>query len=323
MTSSHTSKSLELRPASAWRIFFASQLFTKTVKIALTSKTSLKGKTALLTGSTAGLGLLAARHLLSLDLSRLILAVRSEKKGQAVAETLRRDFPSATIDVWILEMGSYPSIQALAKRAAAEFGQDSGKRLDIAILNAGVANQDFTLNESTGHSETIQTNFLSTFLLAILLLPVLRHKRPAAGAESTPHTPGRLSIVSSGTIYLDGLKNRDKRPFLPTFDDKVLFVTETEYSNSKLLGAVFFARLMEHMPAGLEDEVIINLVDPGLCKGTDLHRNTHGVARIIMMALTKLMGRTMNDGAWTYPDAVMTKGKDSHGCYVMDWEIRP
>lgn len=315
-------KSLDLRPKSFVRTFLASQLFTKPVKIALTPETSLKGKTALLTGATAGLGLLAAGHLLSLDLSRLILAVRSEKKGEAVAKALRRDFPSATVDVWILEMGSYSSIQALAERAATEFGQGSGKRLDIAILNAGVINQDFTLNKSTGHNETIQTNFLSTFLLAILLLPVLRHKRPVDGTERATHTPGRLSIISSGVIYLGELKNRDKRPFLATYDDKALFDVQTEYSDSKLLGSMFFIRLMEHLPAGLEDEVIFNLVDPGLCKGTELHRGMHGPLALIMSAFKAIFGRTLSDGAWTYPDAVVTQGKESHGCFLEDWDIR-
>lgn len=315
-------KSLDLRPKSFVRTFLASQLFTKPVKIALTPETSLKGKTALLTGATAGLGLLAAGHLLSLDLSRLILAVRSEKKGEAVAKALSRDFPSATVDVWILEMGSYSSIQALAERAATEFGQGSGKRLDIAILNAGVINQDFTLNKSTGHNETIQTNFLSTFLLAILLLPVLRHKRPVDGTERVTHTPGRLSIISSGVIYLGELKNRDKRPFLATYDDKALFDVQTEYSDSKLLGSMFFIRLMEHLPAGLEDEVIFNLVDPGLCKGTELHRGMHGPLALIMSAFKAIFGRTLSDGAWTYPDAVVTQGKESHGCFLEDWDIR-
>lgn len=315
-------KSLDLRPKSFVRTFLASQLFTKPVKIALTPETSLKGKTALLTGATAGLGLLAAGHLLSLDLSRLILAVRSEKKGDAVAKALRRDFPSAIVDVWILEMGSYSSIQALAERAATEFGQGSGKRLDIAILNAGVINQDFTLNKSTGHNETIQTNFLSTFLLAILLLPVLRHKRPVDGTERATHTPGRLSIISSGVIYLGELKNRDKRPFLATYDDKALFDVQTEYSDSKLLGSMFFIRLMEHLPAGLEDEVIFNLVDPGLCKGTELHRGMHGPLALIMSAFKAIFGRTLSDGAWTYPDAVVTQGKESHGCFLEDWDIR-
>lgn len=323
MSSVTKPKSLDLRPKSFWRIFLGSQLLVKPVRIALTPETSLKGKTAILTGSTTGLGLLAAGHLLSLDLSHLILAVRSQKKGEAVAETLRRDYPSATVEVWILEMGSYTSIQAFAKRAAAEFGPGSNKRLDIAILNAGVANQDFTINKSTGHNDTIQTNFLSTFLLGILLLPVLRHKRPVDGTEGAAHTPGRLSIVGSGSMYMGQLKNKDKRPFLATFDDKDLCDVQLEYTESKLLGAMFFVRLMEHLPAGLEDEVIFNIVDPGLCKGTDLHRDMYGLFGFIMAASKTIFGRTLSDGAWTYPDAVLTKGKESHGCFVMDWDIRP
>ena len=37
-----------------------------------------------------------------------------------------------------------------------------------------LAHIDFTKVESTGHEETFQVNYLSTFLLAVLLLPTLK-----------------------------------------------------------------------------------------------------------------------------------------------------
>lgn len=311
------SRSLELRQTKGFgRVFIESQFCTKPQKVALTPSTSLSGKTALITGGSTGLGLHAARHLLSLQLSRLILAVRSPEKGERVAAQLRHDFPSATIDVWELEMSSYKSVQALARRCSAEFS--SSNRLDIAILNAGVAHIEFTTSPETGHCNTVQVNYLSTALLAMLLLPVLRYKISETGAK-----PGRLTIVGSGISHRAKVPNRNTRPFLASFDDSETCDLTERYASSKLLSQLFLVRLLDHLPRGIEDEVIVNIVDPGLCKGTDLHREAGGVLSRVISAGKTVMARSLSDGAWTYVDAVVVKGAESHGCFVMDWEIRP
>jgi NAD(P)-dependent dehydrogenase (short-subunit alcohol dehydrogenase family) len=312
-------RSLDLRSTKGMgRIFVESQFCTKPQKVALTPETSLAGKTALITGGSDGIGLHAGRQLLSLDLSRLILAVRSPEKGARVAAQFRSEFPSATIDVWPLEMTSYESVQALARRAAAEFS--GGKRLDIAILNAAIVRPKLNVVESTGHCDVIQVNYLSTVLLAILLLPVLRRK-PTSG--KTASSPGRLTIVNSGTAYQAKLPNRNKRPFLASFDDPKSWAAFEQYPASKALAHLFMVRLLDHLPAGIEDEVIVNLVDPGYCKGTGLHRDAKGIVAFMLELSKTLTARSLVDGAWTYIDAVVTKGKESHGCFVMDWEIRP
>jgi NAD(P)-dependent dehydrogenase (short-subunit alcohol dehydrogenase family) len=83
-------------------------------------------------------------------------------------------------------MESYDSIQAFARRADAELSS-----LDIAILNAGMQAADFNIIPSTGHEKLIQVNYLSTMLLGILLLPLLK--------ANSPLGPGRLTIINSGT----------------------------------------------------------------------------------------------------------------------------
>jgi NAD(P)-dependent dehydrogenase (short-subunit alcohol dehydrogenase family) len=44
--------------------------------------TSFKGQTIIVTGSNTGLGLEAARHFVRLDAPRVIIAIRSIKKGE-------------------------------------------------------------------------------------------------------------------------------------------------------------------------------------------------------------------------------------------------
>jgi len=147
---------------------------------------SLTGKTAIVTGANTGLGLEIARQLLDHGLSKLILAVRDEVKGQnARAELLSgRDSSDLSIEVWQLDMLSYESITTFVERIK---GLPS---LDIAVLNAGVMKQIYTTSSSTGHEDTTQVNFLSTALLAILLLPILNPK-----SKSKPNELGCLVWV--------------------------------------------------------------------------------------------------------------------------------
>lgn len=104
-------------------------------------------------------------------------------------------------------MLSYESIQAFVERCTTSL-----PRLDIAILNAGVILTGFNINRSTGHEVIFQVNYLSTALLATLMVPVLKDK-------SGHHAPGRLTIVSSGMALLSKFANRGAVPLIPSFGD--------------------------------------------------------------------------------------------------------
>ena len=53
----------------------------------------LTNKAAIITGSNVGLGFECSRQLLKMDLSHLVLAVRSESKGNGAASHLQSEFP--------------------------------------------------------------------------------------------------------------------------------------------------------------------------------------------------------------------------------------
>ncbi|RSM08752.1 hypothetical protein CEP52_004518 [Fusarium oligoseptatum] len=269
--------------------------------------TNLKGKVAIVTGSTSGLGLEASRQLLSYGLSGLILAVRSKERGEKVAANFRAEFPDANIQVWSLEMESYDSIQAFARRAEAELA-----RLDIAILNAGVQGADFVTVPSTGHEKLIQVNYLSTALLAILLLPILKSKSPTG-------EPGRLTIVSSGTARGAILSEPKGAPILTALDDKTRPWKPVErYAVSKLLGHLFIINLVNDVNC---EDVIVNLADPGLVKDTALQNFAPWIVVAFFYVFKAIFGRSLPIGASTYVDAIAVKGKESHGCFVSNWKI--
>lgn len=299
--------SIDLAPSqeTAGKAFWRSQVTTKPQ--APPSTLSLSRQTGIITGSNSGLGLECARVMLSYGLSRLILAVRSTSKGAAIATELRKQYPKASIEVWALDMFSYDYIQAFAKRC------ESLDTIDFVILNAGMGGVRFKLNESTKHEEIVQVNYISTALLTILLLPVLKEKRPSDKV-------GRLTIVSSVLGHFANLKDLTADPFLSTFDDPKKFKATERYAESKLLGQMFVFKLQEFVSA---DDVIVNLVEPGMMKPTALDRQMPTLAKPLMLLFRKTLGRDLEAGAWTYIDAAVVKGPASHMSFCYNWEIYP
>lgn len=272
--------------------------------------TNLSGKVAIITGGNQGLGLESARQFLSFKLSHLIITVRSQEKGKAAASKLQTEYPKATIEVWLLDMCSYDSVQAFARRADREL-----QRLDIAILNAGRSKAGLDIVPSTGHDEIVQVNYLSTILLGVLLLPILKSRSP-------PGTPGRLSIVSSGTTLFTKFSNSQQSPLLKSFDNvKTAPAPGIEtYGASKMLGQMFLYKLVDYIAA---EDVVVNLVDPGMTKGTGLNRDLPKIVAVSAAPVLSAISRKVSDGASAYLDGTLVKGKGSHGCFIMDWEIRP
>ena len=277
------------------------------------SSTSLKGQTILVTGSNTGIGRECAAQLLKYGLSRLIMAVRTPAKGEKAAELLRAAYPDADIRVWPLEMGSYDSIKAFVTLCE----NDLPYGLDVAILNASVLMTKFKLSHY-GHENSIQVNYLSTLLLCILLLPVLK-----PNATNDRATPGRLMIVSSNVALTCDLPQQGASPILPAFNDPSGFQKEglmTRYSTSKLLQTVILKKLGELVSP---DQVIVTAVDPGLVQGSELHRHLPLGGRIGFWAMKVLTARSLEQAAWIYMDAAILRGKESHGGFIVNWEIYP
>ena len=74
---------------------------------------SFKGKTAIVTGASSGLGLEACRWMVRLGASQVILACRNLEKGKAAAKDIQAttSCSSDTLEVWHLDLSSYESVQ--------------------------------------------------------------------------------------------------------------------------------------------------------------------------------------------------------------------
>lgn len=160
-------------------------------------KQDFTGQTIIVTGGNIGLGLEAARHFVRLNAAKVILACRSTERGEKakadILRTVTTNRSSSVIEVWPVDLGSFESVREFCRQA------EKLERLDAVVENASVAMvaPEGTLAE--GYECTITVNVISTFLMALLLLPTLR--RTAAKWNMQP----RLTIVSSDAHFMVSL----------------------------------------------------------------------------------------------------------------------
>ncbi|KAI1735514.1 retinol dehydrogenase 12 [Xylaria scruposa] len=290
------------------RAFFKRQL--SVIPPAVTrAEVSLDGRTAIVTGGNTGIGLETGRQLLELGLSQLILAVRSESRGQDAKKDLATGKSSGKqiIEVWPLDLASYDSITSFIDRAKRL------DRLDIFVNNAGIVKKAFEINKDTNHEETWQINYLSTSLLTILILPILKEK-------NSPEQPGRLVNVNSDVASWPRFKERNSIPLLTAFDRRSNFNSRDRYYTSKLLCQLFVSELAKRVPATV---AVINAPNPGLCSSS-LQREFDGtILGFIFGFFKKILARDASTGARVVVDAATKQGRASHGQYLEDCKIQP
>ena len=316
------SKDMEPLPTNFTPVFIRNQFFTT---IPLPTKTLYPdgaGQCAIITGSNTGLGFEAARQLLSLGLPHLVMGVRSLERGREAAKRLQAANPKATIDVWELDMESYSSIRAFARRCSEQLTE----RIDSVILNAGIARLA-RVTCASGHESTLQVNHWGTSLLALLLIPVIKEKANTyhnAATTTKEAKPPVMTVVSSVMGGLCKFPQRTQRPLLATFDDDALspYDPNDRYGVSKLMGQMFLVELCARV-APVNGNPVINMVDPGLIKSTGLFCDMKGIVGLVAKSFFYTTGRPVARGSATYIDAVLAKGPESHGCLLMNSEIAP
>ena len=132
----------------------------------------LTGRTALVTGASAGLGVETVRALASVG-AHVLMAVRDEEKGATAASGIRSAVPGASLELVVLDLADLHSVRACAASVL-----ERHDVLHLLVNNAGVmapplgrTTQDFELQLGTNH--------LGHFLLTSLLTPALLAGAPA------------------------------------------------------------------------------------------------------------------------------------------------
>jgi len=278
---------------------------------------NLSGRVAIITGASSGLGLEAARQLLVLKISTVILAVRNPSKAETCISSLRTDpeikknNPQAEIKTMKVDMDDPHSVVKFTETVIAEV-----PRVDYLILNAGFAPFKFETSPS-GHESSIQVNYLSNVLLLAKILPHLE-----ASAEKTGQ-PSRISWV--GSRRHESPSWASKKPvkkdenILKYMDDPKNFDFTTKYGDSKTLCAMFLYQLAPKLNT---EKIIFNMMCPGMVT-TAMGSDMPLPIRIYISVLRAIKSRPVEEGAWVLLHAALVADSSTHGRFLTDMDVTP
>ena len=129
-------------------------------------KLELSGKTALITGSTAGIGLAIASGLLEVGAAVVINGRSSTSVEQAIS-TLKTRHPGGAIDGIVADLGTAQGCQVLLDGLVET-------AIDILVNNAGIFGpKDFFETDDATWDAHLQTNVMSGVRLSRALLPAM------------------------------------------------------------------------------------------------------------------------------------------------------
>jgi NAD(P)-dependent dehydrogenase (short-subunit alcohol dehydrogenase family) len=182
----------------------------------------LSGRTAVVTGANAGLGLQTAR-VLAAHGAHVVLACRNLDKAGRAASQIAAASPGASTSIVRLDLASQSSVRSAAEEIRARF-----PRLDLLINNAGVMAVPYERTED-GFELTLATNHLGPFALTGLLLD-----RLAAGARI---------VTMSSISHLEGVMDFEDLQSERHYD------REEAYEQSKLANLLFTYELDRRLRA--------------------------------------------------------------------------
>jgi len=205
----------------------------------------MNGKTALVTGSTSGLGSEVAMRLGAMG-ATVIVHGRNEERGAEVVDAINQSGPGRAV-FYRADLGSLAEVKALADRVKDQHGQ-----LNLLINNAGIggASNDPRRQSADGHELVFAVNYLSHFLLTRELLPLLNASAPSR----------IVNIASIG-----------QRPV--NFDDVMMTENYNQmgaYSQSKLAQIMFTITLAEQLDS---KKIIVNSLHPATFMDTPMVTN--------------------------------------------------
>lgn len=239
------------------------------------SNVTLKGKTAIVTGSNTGIGKPTALDLAKRG-ARVILACRNQQKAEAAVYDIRKESGNSEVLYMHLDLASLKSV-----RNFAETFLKREPRLDLLINNAGVIASGRT---DDGFGMAFGVNHLGHFLLTLLLLDRLKqveHSR-VVNVSALLHRLGSIDFNLLNT-------NKD------LVTDQSSWHAFRAYCHSKLCNVLFTRELANRLEG---TSVTCYCLHPGVI-ATEIGRNMSWVQKLLYPIMSKLFFLDPEGGAQT------------------------
>lgn len=132
----------------------------------------MSGKICMMTGATAGIGLVTAREL-ARNGAKVIVVGRNRDRTSQVADAIRRETGNESVEFLCADLSSQAEVRGLAQSFLARH-----KCLHVLVNNAGALSA-LRKESVDGIEMTLALNHLGPFLLTTLLLDALNAAAPA------------------------------------------------------------------------------------------------------------------------------------------------
>jgi NAD(P)-dependent dehydrogenase (short-subunit alcohol dehydrogenase family) len=236
----------------------------------MAAATSLHGKTVLVTGGTGGIGLATVTALAQRG-ARVGVVGRSDARGAAAVDVVRRTVPSATVDLFVADLSAQAEVRRLASAVRSAY-----PRLEVLVNNVGGfwSHRHVTAD---GLERTFALNHLAPFLLTHELRDLLVASAPA-----------RVVTVSSGAQAMGRID----------FDDlqgERSYSGQRAYSQSKLANVLFTYELARRLD---RTGVTATVLHPGVTRTGFGQEDSSGWMRLLLPLVRPFM-KTPEQGAST------------------------
>lgn len=133
--------------------------------VALQRSDLLKGRTALITGGTSGIGKAIAKAFLNAG-ANVIITSRTQAKAEEVAETFKKEYASQLVVGIKMDNGNISSFKQILEDVCSKLVDN---KLDILVNNAGIRGGRWGETTSTEYDNVMDTNLKGVFFLSELV----------------------------------------------------------------------------------------------------------------------------------------------------------
>jgi len=256
--------------------------------------------TALVTGANSGLGFEASAQLAERGYRRVIVTARTSEKAATARDLLFARTGRDVFEGLTLDNDDLTTVES----ATAELS-DRGGKIDLLLLNAGIAPTKDVVKTAQGFEGTVSSTLIGHHLLTSRLLEldllsdtariIIAGSEAARGDVPTFHP---LDVNAFAAEYFDGnLEAAIEAQVL--MDAPAEYKPSDVYATAKMFVAWWAAELARNLPEGMT----VNAVSPGSTPDTNAARNAPFYMRYLMLPIFRLvpgMSHSVADGAARY-----------------------